>query len=102
MLIGVSNLEQSKKVDGAKIGKTRIMYLCNLSFTQVNEYVNLCLKNELIQKSENGDFHVPPKGYKFMEDYQSLKTLSGDASPSLSLININAQITVIGKNHQKK
>lgn len=65
---------------GAK--KTSLMYHCNLSFRQLEQYLSFMLKNEFLQKSSslndesaNNIFEVTDKGKEFMRAYESLEAL---------------------------
>ncbi len=65
---------------GAK--KTSLMYHCNLSFKQLEQYLSFMLKNEFLQKSSKLDnesatnvFEVTEKGREFMRAYESLEAL---------------------------
>jgi len=58
--------------------KTQIMYRANLSFAQLNEYLNLLLDIELLKESaENGKtvFKITGKGVKYLQNYYKLKEL---------------------------
>lgn len=67
-------------VDGTK--KTRIMYSCNLSFRQLQTYLNLLLDHGLLRKgSENEEgidskfFEITRKGQNLLRAYDRLKAL---------------------------
>ena len=54
------------------------MYRANLSFAQLNEYLNLLLDIELLKESaENGKtvFKITGKGLKYLQNYYKLKEL---------------------------
>jgi len=58
--------------------KTQIMYRANLSFAQLNEYLDLLLDLELLQESvENYKtvFKVTEKGDRYLQNYYKLKEL---------------------------
>jgi len=62
--------------------KTHIMYRCNLSFKQLETYLNLLLNRGLLKKvSEEGkssytrSFKITDKGQILLQAYQSLKAL---------------------------
>ena len=63
--------------DGAK--KTQIMYIANLSFTQVKGYLSFLKKVKLIdEKDENNGtpiFRKTEKGSEFLKRYKVLKGL---------------------------
>ena len=69
-------LEASK----GKTRKTYLMYRCNLSFRQLENYLNLLLKGGLISIIENNDnntslFRITEKGERFLETYKGLQGL---------------------------
>lgn len=69
-------LEASK----GKTRKTYLMYRCNLSFRQLENYLNLLLKGGLISTIENNDnsmslFRITKKGERFLETYKGLQGL---------------------------
>jgi predicted transcriptional regulator len=58
--------------------KTQIMYKANLSFTQLNEYIRLMLKNELLNMvtSDNKEvYKASAKGLNFLQRYHEIKEL---------------------------
>ena len=61
--------------------KTRIMYRCNLSHTQLQVYLKLLLGMEFLashsekDSSELGLFKTTAKGLKFLDAYLALKAL---------------------------
>jgi len=62
--------------DGVK--KTHLMYHCNMSFTQLERYLNLILKTRLVVIEDDGPklfFKTSGKGRRFLKSYQSLKVL---------------------------
>jgi len=67
-------------VDGAK--KTHIMYKCNLSFKQLETYLNLLLDRGLLRIVSEEErtsyarfFKITNKGQALLHTYQSLKAL---------------------------
>ncbi len=71
-------LEASK----GKTRKTYLMYRCNLSFKQLETYLNLLLKRGLISPIEDKDndtslFKITEKGERFLETYKGLQGLMG-------------------------
>ena len=67
-------------VGGAK--KTHIMYQCNLSFRQLQVYLNLLIdRGLLIKASESGKsgeaklFETTKKGRAFLDAYRNIKVL---------------------------
>jgi predicted transcriptional regulator len=58
--------------------KTQIMYRANLSFAQLNEYLNFLLKRELIKvNTENRKtlYKTTSKGVKYLENYEEISNL---------------------------
>jgi predicted transcriptional regulator len=70
-------LEASK----GKARKTYFMYRCNLSFKQLESYLNLLLKRGLLSvENDNNDatlFKITEKGERFLETYKGLQGLMG-------------------------
>jgi predicted transcriptional regulator len=70
-------------LDAAKNGtkKTRIMYMCNLSYSQLQVYLQILCEMSLLapQSKENEKkqnyFKTELKGFKFLEAYRTLKSL---------------------------
>ena len=66
--------------------KTQIMYRANLSFAQLNEYLNFLLKRELIKvdTEKNKTFYkTTSKGVKYLENYEEISNLlrKGNRNP---------------------
>lgn len=58
--------------------KTQIMYRANLSFAQLNEYLNFLLKRELMKvDTENVKtlYKTTSKGVKYLENYEEISNL---------------------------
>ena len=58
--------------------KTQIMYRANLSFAQLNQYLNFLLKRELLKKvTENGKttYKTTAKGIKYLQNYEEISNL---------------------------
>jgi predicted transcriptional regulator len=72
----------SSSVDGAK--KTQLMYKCNMSFRQLEAYLNLLIEKKLIHKRvHNGSkdptiYEITEKGHSFLRFYSSLKAMLRD------------------------
>ncbi len=69
-------LEASK----GKTRKTYLMYRCNLSFRQLENYLNLLLRRGLLKAAEDnnnntGLFRITEKGERFLEVYKGLQGL---------------------------
>ncbi len=69
----------NEAVNGAK--KTRIMYRCNLSYKQLERYLELLLGLELLgliskkESSTKDSFKTSTKGHAFLNAYSTLKAL---------------------------
>jgi predicted transcriptional regulator len=58
--------------------KTQIMYRANLSFAQLNEYLNFLIRRELLKRHmENGKtgYKTTAKGVKYLENYEEISKL---------------------------
>ncbi|MBS7633363.1 hypothetical protein KEJ15_07105 [Candidatus Bathyarchaeota archaeon] len=58
--------------------KTQIMYRANLSFTQLNEYLDFMLRINLLEKVLNNDretFKATDKGLDFLQRYREITEL---------------------------
>jgi predicted transcriptional regulator len=58
--------------------KTQVMYRANLSFTQLNEYLNFMLKINLLEKTQTNDREVYTATYKgldFLQRYREITEL---------------------------
>ena len=60
-----------KAKNGAK--KTRIMYQCNLSYHQTNEYLTHLLETGLLRMGNS--YHTTEKGLQFLQAFQTLELL---------------------------
>jgi len=63
---------------GAK--KTQLMYHCNLSFRQLESYLNLLLEKDLLRRRivesrSSIVFEITEKGQEFLRSYKILKSL---------------------------
>jgi len=71
-------------LDIAKDGalKTQIMYKANLSFAQLNTYLNLLLDAQLLEinrESRKNIYRTTRKGVEYMQSYKEvIETLSGN------------------------
>lgn len=59
--------------EGAR--KTRIMYQANLSFTQLQQYLEYLIQRGLIRKTENTDiyYQTTERGSQFLKSYHQLR-----------------------------
>jgi predicted transcriptional regulator len=58
--------------------KTQVMYRANLSFTQLNEYLDFMLKISLLEKVETNDrevYRATDKGLDFLQRYREINEL---------------------------
>ena len=63
--------------------KTAIMYRSNLSYDQLCKYLTLLIEQELIQKSEEGQFQLTATGQKTLRQMSSvLKSVLGSGVAS--------------------
>ena len=73
-------------LDIAKDGalKTQIMYRANLSFAQLNTYINLLLDTQLLEKNSKSRrtiYRTTKKGSEYMESYKDIiETLSSSTN----------------------
>lgn len=73
-------------LDIAKDGalKTQIMYKANLSFSQLNTYLNLLLGTQLLEITEKGGkniYKTTKKGVEYMHSYKEIiETLSSNSN----------------------
>jgi predicted transcriptional regulator len=56
--------------------KTRIVYQANLNFKTVNPYLDLLIKNELIEKKENQNilYETTERGNKLLDNFKQMKS----------------------------
>jgi len=60
------------------IQKTPIMYRCNLSFKQLQKYLNFLIRAGFLGvKNTNGKefYHITEKGQIFLKEFQNVKNL---------------------------
>jgi predicted transcriptional regulator len=69
-------------LDQAKQGtkKTRIMYMCNLSFRQLRVYLDFLMKRGFLSLTNSGEenariFRTTRKGLAFLKAYQALQAV---------------------------
>lgn len=58
-------------VASAKVRKTRIMYQANLSYSQVEKYLQNLLEQGLLKHHEDSCYLITTKGLEFLELYDS-------------------------------
>ena len=54
-------------ISSAKVRKTKIMYQANLSFVQVERYLQSLLENGLIESFDDSFYLITPKGKEFLQ-----------------------------------
>ena len=57
--------------------KTQIMYRANLSFAQLNEYLNFLTKMEFLENKKN-TYTTTVKGDRYLEKYKDISNLLGE------------------------
>ena len=58
------------------VSKTRLMHMTFMEYGQLNTYVVMLIKNDLLSfDSRNHQFFITDKGQRFLEYYSSLKQL---------------------------
>ena len=67
--------------------KTQVMYRANLSFAQLNEYLNFLLKRELLKVNADNKktfYKTTSKGVKYLENYEEISNLlrKGKGNPA--------------------
>ncbi len=84
--------------------KTQIMYRANLSFAQLNEYLSLLLKLNLLETVKAADkniYKTTEKGLRYLESYREIRELlkrengkgnTGKEANSLYLIKRGSQV----------
>jgi len=63
--------------------KTQIMYKANLSFAQLNEYLNFLTKIELLctlKENSKSIYKITDKGQKYLEKYKDISKILGNNS----------------------
>jgi predicted transcriptional regulator len=58
--------------------KTQIMYRANLSFAQLNEYLNYLIRRGLLKRhlvNEKTGYKTTDKGVKYLEGYEKISKL---------------------------
>jgi len=61
--------------------KTQIMYKANLSFAQLNEYLNFLTKIELLctfNENNKTVYKITDKGQKYLEKYKDISLILGN------------------------
>jgi predicted transcriptional regulator len=76
--------------------KTRLVYLSNLNFTILKDYLDLLLKKELIELSDE-EYCTTLKGFLFLEKYVEIQKLLKNGKDTLKN-EIKAEIQDISLN----
>jgi predicted transcriptional regulator len=80
------------------VNKTSILYKCNLSFSQLQKYMEYLFSHNLlrsIQEKQRDYYHVTDKGKTYIEEYEKLTGLlkeEKDNSTVTRTINRNGHI----------
>jgi predicted transcriptional regulator len=73
ILESITSIATTTAADNGKVTNTKIMYKAFLSYTQLKEYLDLLLRNDLIRYQENkGTFIITDKGMHLLELYNQL------------------------------
>jgi len=68
------------------VQKTRILYGCNLSYDQLQKYLDYLISRGLLnrfKKSGREVFHITEKGREFLNGYEHLKTFVKETQNSV-------------------
>ena len=57
--------------------KTHLMYKANLSYRQLQVYVDFLKSSGLLQNQPNGMYRTTEKGLEFLRSYQKIESLLG-------------------------
>jgi predicted transcriptional regulator len=73
ILESIISIANTTTADNGKVTSTKIMYKAFLSYTQLREYLDLLLRNDLIRYQESkGTFIITDKGMHLLELYNQL------------------------------
>ena len=61
-------------IASVKVRKTRIMYQANLSFVQVERYLQSLLENGLVESFDGSFYLITPRGKEFLQMYTEYLT----------------------------
>jgi predicted transcriptional regulator len=64
------------------MGKSKIMYMANVSYSRLIDYLNILLNLELIQEVEKGNrtlYETTSKGHAFLHAYRRFRELMSDS-----------------------
>jgi predicted transcriptional regulator len=67
--------------------KTQIMYRANLSFTQLNDYLNFMLKINLLERFVENDkeiYKATEKGLNFLQQYREITELLKEENENIN------------------
>ena len=72
--------------DEGEVNKTAIMYRCNLSYYQLEQYIALLSERDMIVRNDGGRFHITSRGHRTLqkasEVRQSILNLNRDLEPA--------------------
>jgi len=72
--------------------KTQIMYKANLSFSQLNEYLNFLVNLNLLESKQiNGKtiYKTTDKGFKYLDSYKEILQLLKNTKNSIKKLPVN-------------
>ena len=61
-------------ITSVKVRKTKIMYQANLSFVQVERYLQSLLENGLVESFDDAFYLITPKGKEFLQIHSEYVT----------------------------
>ena len=71
-------IQEILKISRRPAKKTSILYRCNLSFSQLQKYLEYLISRNLLSNSKNDGktfYLTTEKGMKFIEEYERLNNL---------------------------
>jgi len=70
-------ISQILDICGNGASKTKIVYQANLNFRTVIPYIDLLLKNQLIETSRNSViiYQTTPKGFELLKEFKCIQSL---------------------------
>ena len=71
-------IQEILKISHKPAKKTSILYRCNLSFSQLQKYLEYLISHNLLTNSKNDGktfYLITEKGMKFLEEYERLNNL---------------------------
>lgn len=83
--------------------KTQVMYKANLSFAQLNEYLNLLIGLKMLELSEESQRNVyktTPKGVRYIESYKKIRELLKKEEDSSNPRNGSSSVYLVKRGSQ--